>query len=83
MDRFWLVVLLFGKVASTMGPMPDEGFCTGGMRDLSGRLDQRFEADAFVGAAPARQDGRVVGRNDISLECRPGLDPPPKEVEMR
>ncbi len=83
MTPFWLVVLLFGKVAAAIGPLPDGAVCDGRLKELSSAFDQRFEADAFAGAKPPRQDGRDVARADFVFECRQAEDPPPREIELR
>lgn len=83
MLRVWLVVLLFGKVGASIGPLPDDEACLRRMAELSSAFDQRFEADAVAGARKPRQDGRDIERSDFTLECRRSQDPPAREIQLR
>lgn len=84
MTNVWLIVLLLGKVAAVIGPLPgDMGACKQRLAELSQSFDQRFEADAFSGAKPPKQNGREIVRADFTFECRENNDPPPKEIDLR
>ena len=79
----WLVVTFFGQVASVTGPLPFEiDRCTKLAAEQVSMLDQRFEADAFIHAPPAKLGGKVVTRADIGVECRSSEYRPKIEIEL-
>lgn len=83
-SNFWLVILLFGKVGASIGPLPgDMKQCQVQLTELSQSFDQRFEADAFADAKPPMLDGRQIKRADFTFECREAPDPPAREIQLK
>ncbi|MGY3582155.1 hypothetical protein ACVIGB_000920 [Bradyrhizobium sp. USDA 4341] len=81
--RVWLIITLFGQVANVTGPLPyDYARCLRLASEQTSILGQRFEADEFIKAPPAKLRGKVVTRADIAVECRTSDDRPKVEVEL-
>lgn len=81
--KLWLVITFFGQVASVTGPLPyDLDRCTRLAAEQTSMLDQRFEADAFIKAPPAKLQGRIVTRADVGVECRSAEVRPKTELSL-
>jgi hypothetical protein len=79
----WLVITFFGQVASVTGPLPyDVDRCMKLAGEQRSILDQRFEADEFIKAPPAKLRGKIVTRADVAVECRTSDDRPKVETEL-
>jgi hypothetical protein len=79
----WLVITFFGQVANVTGPLPyDVARCMKLAGEQRSILDQRFEADEFIKAPPAKLRGKIVTRADVAVECRTSDDRPKVETEL-
>jgi hypothetical protein len=80
-EPLWIVVLMFGQVVRAMGPLPfDDAQCTRQLAELSGQMDQKYEADKFLGNKYPQIKGRIVERSDLTVECRHAESEPPVEL---
>lgn len=64
MTKLWIVILIFGHVEGTVGPLPY------GVNECRNRVAvMNAEADRHDGNAPVMLHGRPVSRADVSIAC--------------
>lgn len=68
--KIWLVVMVFGKIAATVGPLPyDMAACQARLTEQMAEVDRAFATRPLASDARMQIDGRQVTRPDIVMKC--------------
>ena len=79
MLKYYIVVLIFGKVASFTGPIEDHDACR---NQAQLRYEEIIKRAADRGITSVQIDGKTASKNDLAVVCKTYLKEPTIVIDL-
>ena len=79
MLKYFILVLIFGKVASVTGPVEDHDACR---NQAQARYEDIIQKASARGVTSVKIDGRTATKNDLAVICKTALFEPQVQIDI-